>query len=117
MKTIPLKPLSTNDAHVGRHFPTPELKQFKIDCALMLPGYIKRDLKGKKLDVKYEFGVSSKNADGDNFVKHFQDCVAMKYGFNDRQIYHWDIKKVDVKKGMEYISFEIRLLYEDPKTP
>ena len=57
--------------------------------------------------MKYVFGVSSKNADGDNAIKAFQDILAEYMGFNDREIYHWDITKVDVEKGEEFISFEL----------
>jgi len=60
-----------------------------------------------KLKVYYEFGLSSKNADGDNCIKQFQDIISKKYGFNDKQIYDWRVKKVDTKKGGEYIKFEI----------
>ena len=47
----------------------------------------------KKLKINYIFGVSSKNADGDNCQKAFQDMLAEKYGFNDRQIYKWNGEK------------------------
>jgi Holliday junction resolvase RusA-like endonuclease len=46
----------------------------------------------------------------DNLVKCFQDALAEQYGFNDRQIYAWEFEKVDVKKGNEFVAFEIKAL-------
>jgi len=103
---IKIKPLSINDAHVGRHFPTPEMKSFKEACTFLLPK--PTQVYEGKLEVYYEFGLSSKNADWDNFIKMFQDCLANKFGFNDRQIYLGIVKKVDVKKGEEYIVYGIK---------
>jgi Holliday junction resolvase RusA-like endonuclease len=60
-----------------------------------------------KLTVKYEFGVSSKASDGDNLIKSFQDALCEKYGFNDRDIYRWEVEKKIVSKGEEYAAFEI----------
>lgn len=114
MTKIKLKPLSINDAHIGRHFPTPEMKSFKEACILMLPKPTK--VYEGKLEVYYEFGLSSKNADWDNFIKMFQDCLAAKFGFNDRQIYLGTVRKVDVNKGEEYIKFEISPLPTDLST-
>jgi hypothetical protein len=65
-----------------------------------------------KLAVTYVFGVSSKNSDGDNLIKAFQDALAVQYGFNDRDIYHWDVEKRIVAKGEEFVGF--RLLAYDP---
>lgn len=104
MHTIKIKPLSLNSAYRGRRFTTPELKNYKETLFYLLPSISR--LQGK-LSVRYEFGVSSKNADGDNLVKCFQDALANKYGFNDKQIYKWQFEKKDVKKGEEYIKFEI----------
>lgn len=36
------------------------------------------------------------------------DALAECYGFNDKRIYHWDVTKVDVPRGREYIEFEIQ---------
>ena len=105
MTKLKVKPLSVNDAYRGRRFATKELIAFKRELGYILP---KLEIPPGKLDVKYIFGVSSKVADGDNFIKAFQDCVAEQYGFNDRVIYHWDVTKVDVPKGEEYVEFSIQ---------
>lgn len=104
MHRINLKPISVNEAYRGRRFATPKLKQFKHDLAMMLP-YLK--VPAGRISVVYQFGVSSKQSDGDNLIKAFQDSVAERYGFNDKMIYEWHIKKVDVTKGNEYIEFSI----------
>ena len=57
--------------------------------------------------VRYEFGVSSKASDGDNLIKSFQDALCEKYGFNDLDIYRWEVEKKIVPKGQEYAAFEI----------
>ena len=104
-----VKPLSVNVAYRGRKYATPALKTFKEAIWYSLPN-CKIDYKGKMLRINYVFGVSSKNADGDNCQKAFQDVIAEKYGFNDRQIYKWNGEKVDVKKGEEYCAFEIEII-------
>jgi hypothetical protein len=104
MIRVPIKPLSVNRSYQGRRFATPELKAYKQDLGLLLPAIV---IPKGKLAVRYEFGVSSKASDGDNLIKSFQDTLCEKYGFNDRDIYHWEVEKVIVKKGEEYAAFEI----------
>ena len=59
--------------------------------------------------VKYVFGVSPRNSDGDNLIRAFQDPLAEQYGFNDRNIYRWEVEKQIVPKGKEFVGFELRL--------
>ena len=101
---VKIKPLSVNDAWGGRRYKTPEYKVYEEELLWILP---RCKVPEGKLEVYYEFGLSSKNADYDNCIKQFQDCIAKKYGFNDKNIYDARIKKVDVEKGKEYIKFEI----------
>jgi len=61
----------------------------------------------KFYQVSYEFGLSNRGADGDNCIKNFQDCMCDKFGINDNRIYEWHIKKTIVKKGEEFINFNI----------
>ena len=105
MIPLKVKPLSVNGAYRGRRFATQELKDYKLELSLRLPKKIV--IPEGKLKVVYIFGISSKNGDGDNLIKAFQDCVADKYGFNDKRIYKWDVEKVDVPKGKEFINFDI----------
>lgn len=104
MEHIKIKPLSLNSAYRGRRFTTPELKYYKEAIQYLAPKIV---IPKGKLKVKYIFGVSSKNADGDNLIKCLQDSLADKYEFNDKLIYEWTVKKIDVLKGEEYIEFLI----------
>src|ERR1035437_5937218 len=104
MHRVPIKPLSVNRSYQGRRFATPELKAYKEVLGYLLP--VMKVPMGQ-LKVHYIFGVSSKASDGDNLIKSFQDTLCEKYGFNDRDIYHWDVTKKIVPKGEEYVAFEI----------
>jgi len=105
MNRIAVKALSINRAYQGRRFSTPELFSFKKELFYLLPKGIQ--IPEGKLQVSYTFGVSSKESDGDNLIKAFQDCLADHYGFNDKKIYKWNVEKVDVEKGQEFICFKI----------
>lgn len=104
MVRINIKPLSLNKAYRGRRFTTPELSSYKRDIAFQLP---KMSIPEGNLSVSYIFGISNKGGDGDNLIKCFQDAVSEYYGFNDNKIYKWIVEKVIVKKGEEFVDFEI----------
>ena len=111
MPKIKFKPLSSNDAWQGQRFSTPQKKAFEEAMMYLIPPLAdKTILEAEKLQVWYVFGLSSKLADYDNFIKTFQDCLAKKYGFNDKKIYRGIIDKHDVPKGQEFIAFEIKKL-------
>lgn len=105
MHRLAIKPLSLNGAYRGRRFTTPELRVFKDSLWYMLP---KIEIPDGKLAIYFVFGVSSKNSDGDNLIKCAQDAIAEKYGFNDKRIYEWHVYKEDVKRGQEYIEFDVQ---------
>ena len=107
MEYIKAKPLSLNKAYRGRRFTTRDLTDYKKEVTYQLP---KLQIPKGKLEVKYIFGCSSKGSDGDNLIKAFQDCLAEFYGFNDNKIYKWTVEKSDIKKGKEFIKFEIKSL-------
>lgn len=111
MNILPIKPLSLNHAYRGRRFITPELKRYKEDIARLSPRIV---IPAGKLSVSYVFGVSSKQSDVDNLVKCCQDALAEKYGFNDKMIYRITVEKQDVKKGSEFISFNISPICTSP---
>jgi Holliday junction resolvase RusA-like endonuclease len=102
---IEIKPLSVNDAWKGRRFRTDKYKDYQKEIALKLPN-IKNDFQGN-LKINIVFGFSSKGSDIDNPLKPFLDCLQKKYGVNDNQIYELHVKKEIVKKGYEFINFEI----------
>ncbi len=107
MIRVSIKPLSLNNAYIGRRFVSPTLKAYKLAVFYQLPPLT---IPQGKLRVKYIFGVSRSTIDGDNLVKCLQDVLAEKYGFNDRDIYRWEVEKVLVPKGQEYAAFEIGAL-------
>ena len=105
---IDIKPISVNQVWQGRRFKTPKYKSYEMEMLLKLPN-IKNDLNGHlRLDIV--FGFSSKASDIDNPLKPFLDCLQKKYSINDNQIYELSVKKEIVKKGNEFINFEINKL-------
>ena len=106
MVKLDIKPLSLNKAYRGRRFSTQELKDFKDTIVFKMLRPMK--IPEGRLSVKYRFGVSQKNVDGDNLIKSFQDSLAEAYGFNDNLIFHWDVTKVITQKGKEFIEFSIK---------
>ena len=101
---IAIKPLSVNEAWCGRKFKTPEYKAYEREMLLRLRPM---EIPEGKLFIRYIVGYSNSNADIDNFVKPFQDILQKKYGFNDSRIYQIYITKEIVKKGSEFVEFEI----------
>lgn len=102
---VDIKPLSVNQVWQGKRFKTPTYKKYERDVLLMLPAI---EIPDGFLELHLTFGFSSKLSDFDNPVKPFVDCLQKKYGFNDRLIKRAVIEVADVKKGMEYIEFNIK---------
>ena len=102
---VKVKPLSVNQVWQGKRFKTQAYKQYEKEVLLNLKPM---NVEGGKLSLFLRFGLSSKNADIDNPVKPFVDCLQKRYGFNDRHIYKLTVEKVDVKKGDEFIEFELK---------
>jgi len=101
---IKLKPLSSNDAWVGRRKRSNEYNRFRRDLSLLLRPM---EIPEGKLKLTLEWGFSSKGSDYDNPIKPAQDIISEYYGFNDNRIYHGEQFKKIVKKGEEYIKFKI----------
>lgn len=104
---INIKPLSVNAAWRGRRFKTPTYKQYERDVLLLLP---KMEVPDGYLELYLKFGFSSANSDFDNPVKLFVDCMQKKYGFNDKMIKRAVVEVEKVKKGKEFIEFNIKEL-------
>ncbi len=102
---IDIKPLSVNEVWRGRRFKTPKYKQYESDVLSLLT---KIEVPDGKITLRLIAGFSSKGSDIDNMVKPFVDILQKKYGFNDSRIYHMELNKKIVKKGDEYIEFEIK---------
>jgi len=104
MIEIKTKPLSVNQAWQGRRFKTEAYKNYEVGVLWMLP---KIKIVEPPFKISYEFGFSSRGSDIDNPVKCFQDILVKKYGFKDQDIYELNVVKKIVKKGDEYIKFQI----------
>ena len=104
MQIIKIKPLSINEAWKGRKYKTDSHKRYVRSLLYLLP---QMDVPVGKLELHLILGLSNKNADWDNPVKIIQDALQKRYGFNDNKIYKAIVEKVDVKKGEEFIKFEL----------
>lgn len=107
MYKIDIKPLTVNQAWAGRRFKTPKYKKYEHDLLLLLP---KIKLPDPPYEAHYHFGFSSNGSDIDNPVKPLQDVLQKKYNFNDNLIHKMILTREKVKKGEEFIRFEIRKL-------
>ena len=101
---LKLKPLSVNQAWQGRRFKTDAYKTYAKQVLFYLRG---GKVKDEKLCLYLRFGLSSGNADFDNPVKCFVDCLQKKYGFNDNKIKRCVIDVDNVPKGSEYVFFNM----------
>lgn len=104
MITVKIKPLSVNQAWKGSRYKTNKYKAFERGLLYLLPAM---KIPDQKLQLNLEFGFSNRGSDLDNPVKMVQDILSKKYGFNDNLIFRIILDKVIVKKGDEYIKFEI----------
>ena len=105
MITIPIKPLSVNEAWQGRRFRSDKYKKYARDIGLLLPPRIL--IPNGNLQVFYEFYFSNDKADYDNPMKPLQDIICVKYQINDKRIYRATVDKYIVSKGKEKIVFRI----------
>jgi Holliday junction resolvase RusA-like endonuclease len=105
MELVFIKPLSVNECWQGRRFKTDKYKKYENDVLFLLP---KISLPSPPYTLELTFGLSSVLSDIDNPVKPFVDIMQKKYLFNDKEIHQAVIKKELVKKGKEYIAFEIK---------
>lgn len=101
---LDIKPLSVNEAWKGRRFKTDKYTRYEQAVLLLLP---KIKLPEPPFKLSLVFGFSNLASDIDNPVKNFVDCLQKKYGFNDKLITELHIRKELVRKGSEYIQFEI----------
>ena len=105
MHKIEIKPLSVNCAYKGRRFKTQKYDAFIYEMLLRLP---KITLPKSPYSIDIVLGYSSRASDIDNGLKSLLDCLVKKYDFDDREIYQMNVKKEIVKKGSEFIKFEIK---------
>ena len=112
MNRVNLKPLSMNEAFMGRKRKTAAYRNYEIKVPKELPDL---DLPERgPLGLRLRACLSNRAADLDNVVKPFLDILQANYGFNDNRIYIIEMTKVKVLKGEEYIAFELYPLDEEP---
>ena len=104
---INIKPLSVNQVWQGKRFKTPIYKKYEKELIFMLP---KLKIPTGKLEIIIIFGFSSSASAWDNPIKPFQDILQKRYGFNDSRVYKATVIKEIVKKGQEFIEFDIKSL-------
>ena len=102
---VDIKPLSVNEAWRGRRFKTREYKIYEKQVLLLLKPM---EIPDGKLEVYLKWGFSSNGSDWDNPIKPFLDCLQKRYDFNDNRIVRAITEKCKVKKGEEFIEFEIK---------
>lgn len=105
LPTLPIKPLSVNEAWQGRRFKTPKYQRYERDVMLILPKAI--HIPEGPLFLVYIFGMSNTLSDCDNPVKPLQDILQKKYNFNDSRIAGILVLKEKVSKGKEFTHFTI----------
>lgn len=106
MIKIHIKPLSVNKAYRGRRYKTKEYKEWQLDFLSKVP---KIDFKiPEKIELSIEYGFSSKGSDIDNPTKVFLDVLSDVYNFNDNKVYKLILTKQIVKKGSEYIKYNLK---------
>lgn len=101
---VKIKPLSVNQVWQGRRFKTKDYKEYEANLMALLKDFT---VPKGELSIFIELGFSNKGADADNCVKPFLDVLQKRYNFNDNKIYHLNLTKKIVKKGDEYIRFNI----------
>ena len=101
---LDIKPLSVNEAWRGRRFKTPEYNSYISNILLLLRPF---DVPYGELELFLKFGFSSAASDFDNPVKPFVDCLQKKYGFNDKMIKRCLVEVEMVKKGSEFIEWDL----------
>ena len=107
-----IKPLSVNKCWQGKRFKTSEYKDYEQEWFYSL-SIIK--IPEGKLSLKIKWGFSSKASDIDNPTKPLLDILQKKWAFDDKKIYKLVLEKIDVKKGEEFISFEISIISKEVK--
>ncbi len=119
MVTVPIKPFSQNRVKSGRSYKTTAARDWERAFGLLLLKHCPRRkvvLPDGDLELHFRFGFSSRNADVDNPVKIAQDILCAHLGLkNDNRIRAVSCRAVQVKKGEEFLSFDICAYREDAR--
>ena len=102
-----LKPVSTNEMYGGKKFKSKKARQFESDAAILLARNARqRILPNGDLTIHFRFGTT-RQKDLSNNVKLLEDIIARHYGIDDRRFCGQTAVRVPVKKGEEFIIFQI----------
>jgi len=99
-----LKPLSANQAFIGRKVKSGAYRKYESHLIRTLPPL---EIPEGELELRAVVYYSHRGSDTDNALKPFIDVLQKRYGFNDNKIYRINITKVIVKKGQESIAFKL----------
>ena len=102
---VKIKPLSVNKCWQGKRFKTDDYRKYEEEVLLNLKPH---KIPDGDLHIILDFGFSNMAADVDNPAKPFIDILQKKFGFNDSRITCLWLSKNKVKKGSEYINFQIK---------
>ncbi len=102
---LDIKPLSVNQAWKGRRFKTDKYKNYEREIIYSLPDNLQSP--EGKLFLFLHWGFSSAASDFDNPIKCFVDCLQKKYNFNDKLIKSSLIEVSNVKKGQDFIEWDL----------
>ena len=108
---IPVKPVSTNTMYQssGRKWKSAKYLKFERLCELHLSKYDLPDIPNHgDLEIHVLYGVSAR-FDIDNCLKAFIDILQKELGFNDARIMRIVAEKTPVRRGQEFIEFELFL--------
>lgn len=119
MVKIPIKPFSQNRVKSGRSFKTQAARDWEYAFRLLLLKHFPRRnvmLPSGDLELHFQFGFSSRNADVDNPVKIAQDILCAHLGLkNDNRIRAISVRSVKVAKGAEFIAFSFCAYCDDAR--
>ncbi|WP_178124451.1 RusA family crossover junction endodeoxyribonuclease [Spartinivicinus ruber] len=102
--TVKTKPLSVNEAFLGRKVKSKKYRDYEEILISTLPDV---SVPEGKLTLKLLVSYSNSRADIDNALKPFIDVLQKRYDFNDNKIYRLVIEKNIVKKGEEFLKFQL----------
>ena len=102
---VEIKPLSVNLAWKGKRYKTDTYKAYEKELMLKLP---RLNVPNGKIRIDVTFYFKNSLSDIDNPLKPFLDILQKKYGFNDRDIFQLNVKKVVSKiEGIEFNIYEM----------
>lgn len=111
---IPIKPLSINEAHHGKHKKTEAFHQYERDVSLLLP-FSPKPLPDGEYFIKYVFYIKNYlKSDTGNFEKLITD-ILVKRGYlkDDRFIKAMYLEKISVMDILEEKIILDIVLYND----